>query len=149
MNILLWIIRHHLRITEPLEFTSAIHENFKSTMKNNVLLFLAILLFSGCFTLDDNLFNNTKLTEYKLDAYTGDVDFHLDPSYQIADSMVHIFKLNSQAPGESSSTSIFAIYIGNINTISTDTVIMYCHGNKDHMDFYWPRAKLLAKAGGK
>lgn len=28
-------------------------------------------------------------------------------------------------------------------------VIMYCHGNKDHMDFYWPRAQLLANAGGK
>jgi pimeloyl-ACP methyl ester carboxylesterase len=26
---------------------------------------------------------------------------------------------------------------------------MYCHGNKDHMDFYWPRAQLLANTNGK
>jgi ethanolamine ammonia-lyase small subunit len=25
---------------------------------------------------------------------------------------------------------------------------LYCHGNKDHMDFYWPRQKLYAHAGG-
>jgi fermentation-respiration switch protein FrsA (DUF1100 family) len=26
---------------------------------------------------------------------------------------------------------------------------MYCHGNKDQMDFYWPRAQLLANTNGK
>jgi pimeloyl-ACP methyl ester carboxylesterase len=28
-------------------------------------------------------------------------------------------------------------------------VILYCHGNKWHMDFYWQREKLLAHVGGK
>ncbi len=42
-----------------------------------------------------------------------------------------------------------AIYIGDWAKINTDTVILYCHGNKQHMDFYWPRAKLLANVGGK
>jgi pimeloyl-ACP methyl ester carboxylesterase len=41
-----------------------------------------------------------------------------------------------------------AIYVGDLASISTDTVILYCHGNKDHMDFYWPRQKLYAHAGG-
>lgn len=49
----------------------------------------------------------------------------------------------------SSGTQIYAIYIGDIGKIATDTVIMYCHGNKWNMDFYWQRAKLLANTGSK
>ena len=109
----------------------------------------AILLFSSCLTLDDNLFNNAKLDSYKLDGYSGEVDFILDNSYTIPDSLVSIFTLPSKASGESSATSIYAIYIGDISQIATDTVIMYCHGNKDHMDFYWQRAKLLANIKSK
>ncbi|HEY0031336.1 MAG TPA: alpha/beta hydrolase [Bacteroidia bacterium] len=108
-----------------------------------------VLLFSSCLTLDDNLFNNSKLESYKLDAYDGEVDFTLDNSYSISDSLVHLFQLPSQAAGESNPTTIYAIYIGDIAKIATDTVIMYCHGNKDHMDFYWQRAKLLANAKEK
>lgn len=112
--------------------------------------YVAILLsFSSCLRLDDNLYNKTKLTEYKLDNYTGEVDFTLDYNYHIPDSLVHVFTLQSQANDESSATNIYAVYIGNINTIATDTVIMYCHGNKDHMDFYWQRAKLLANIKSK
>lgn len=117
-------------------------------MKLSTILFCTAL-FSGCERLDDNLFNNTKLTEYKLDNYAGDVDFQLDYSYHIPDSLIHVFTLSSQAPDEASAAAIAAIYIGNINRINTDTVIMYCHGTRDHMDFYWQRAKLLANAGGK
>ena len=110
---------------------------------------LFVTLLTSCLTLDDNLFNNAKLDSYKLDGYTGEVDFILDNSYQIPDSLVSIFTLPSQASGESNATSIYAIYIGDISKIATDTVIMYCHGNKDHMDFYWQRAKLLANTKSK
>lgn len=113
------------------------------------LLFAVVITFSGCLSLDENLFNQQKLTEYKLDNYTGEVDFTLDYQYHIPDSLVHIFTLASQAPGESKATSIYAIYIGSLSRINTDTVIMYCHGNRDHMDFYWQRAKLLANTGSK
>jgi pimeloyl-ACP methyl ester carboxylesterase len=111
------------------------------------LKFQVLLLFfccSGCLNLDDNLYNFTKLEEYKLDDYQGEVDFQLDDTYKIPDSLVHLFTLSSIASGETIPTTIYAIYIGNINQIATDTVILYCHGNKDHMDFYWQRAKLLA-----
>lgn len=109
----------------------------------------SILFFSSCLTLDENLFNNSKLESYKLDGYTGEVDFILGSSYSIPDSLVHLFTLPSKASGESSATTIYAIYIGDIAQIATDTVIMYCHGNKDHMDFYWQRAKLLANTKTK
>lgn len=116
------------------------------------LFFLGVMLvLAGCLRLDDNLFNpnTTKITEYKLDNYTGETDFVLDASYKIPDSLIHLFQLVSQAAGESSATLIHAIYIGEIDRIGTDTVIMYCHGNAEHMDFYWPRAKLLANTQSK
>ncbi len=114
-----------------------------------IILFITIITLSSCLRLDDNLFNESKLSEYKLDNYTGEIDFRLDHSYSIPDSMVHLFTLPSQASDESSATTIYAVYIGNISEIATDTVIMYCHGNKDHMDFYWQRAKLLANTKNK
>ncbi len=90
-----------------------------------------------------------KCTQYLLDNYTGTQDFILDNSYKIPDSLIHIFTLQSREPSESNATQIYAIYIGDISKIATDTVIMYCHGNKWNMDFYWQRAKLLANTGNK
>lgn len=120
-------------------------------MKQVVVIIVILLGFTGCLRLDDNLFNpnTTKITEYKLDNYTGETDFVLDASFKIADSLIHLFELASQGPDEAVSTRIQAIYIGDINRIATDTVIMYCHGNAEHMDFYWPRAKLLANTQSK
>jgi pimeloyl-ACP methyl ester carboxylesterase len=111
--------------------------------KTSVYLFFLLILFGSCQRLDSNLFNSSKITEYKLDKYTGDVDFILDASYDIPNAFIHQFTLDSDG------NKIYAIYIGDISKIATDTVIMYCHGNKDHMDFYWQRAKLLAHVGGK
>jgi pimeloyl-ACP methyl ester carboxylesterase len=115
-----------------------------------ILIITIAFMFSSCLRLDDNLYNLTdKITEYKLDNYTGENDFVLDNSYQIPDSLVHLFTLSSKASSESVATTISAIYIGSLSKIKTDTVIMYCHGNKWHMDFYWQRAKLLAHVSGK
>ncbi|HWY37088.1 MAG TPA: alpha/beta hydrolase [Bacteroidia bacterium] len=115
-----------------------------------IILIVLAVGFSSCFRLDANLFNNDKkIKEYKLDNFTGDQDFILDASYHIQDSMIHLFTLNSKMAGESTSKKIYAIYLGDMNRIATDTVIMYCHGNKWHMDFYWQREKLLAHVGGK
>lgn len=116
-------------------------------MKKNLsiysLKFLLLILFSSCLRLDDNLYNLSKITEYKLDNYKGEVDFILDASYDIPSANIHKFTLDSDG------NKIYAIYIGDVSRIATDTVIMYCHGNRDHMDFYWQRAKLLAHVGGK
>lgn len=109
-----------------------------------------MLLFSSCMRLDNNFYNlSDKITEYKFDNYTGEQDFILDHSYYIHDSSLHLFDLYSKGPEDDAAVKIKALYIGNLNTINTDTVIMYCHGNKWHMDFYWQRAKLLAHTGGK
>lgn len=41
------------------------------------------------------------------------------------------------------------MYLGYITRIATDTVILYYHDNKDHLDFYYPPVQLLAWVGGK
>jgi pimeloyl-ACP methyl ester carboxylesterase len=120
-------------------------------MKKLLSIFFSLTLLSlaSCLKLDENLFNQEKLTEYKLENYSGDTDFKLDYSYTIPENKINLFTLNSQASGESAAIKIYAVYIGDISRIGSDTVIMYCHGNKDHMDFYWQRAKLLANTGTK
>ena len=113
-------------------------------MKKIFFAVLTVYIISSCARLDDNLFNaDGKITSYKLDKYQGEVDFILDPSYTIESDKINQFTLNSEG------NIIQAIYIGDISKIEKDTVIIYCHGNKDHMDFYWQRAKLLAHVGGK
>jgi hypothetical protein len=58
----------------------------------------------ACSRLDDNLFNpNTeKITAYTFDKYTGDVDFRLDASYKIPDSLIHLITLASKMEDEGS-----------------------------------------------
>jgi fermentation-respiration switch protein FrsA (DUF1100 family) len=111
---------------------------------------LLLVVLSSCLRLDSNLYNlEDKITEYKLDGNAGLQDFVLDASYAVQDSMKHLFTLDSKGSGDDKSYKIYALYIGEIEKIKTDTVILYCHGNKWHMDFYWQRAKLLAHTGGK
>lgn len=115
-----------------------------------LLLLVPVLFLAACLRLDSNLYNLTDaIDRYRLDDYAGEQDFILDGSYALADSMVTLFQFPSLIPGESSATMVEAIYIGDLDSIATDTVILYCHGNKWHMDFYWQRAKLLAHTGGK
>ncbi|MDP1727652.1 MAG: alpha/beta hydrolase [Bacteroidota bacterium] len=117
---------------------------------NYIVFFIFIFIQISCLRLDSNLYNlSEKITEYKYDNYTGLSDFRLDASYKIHDSMIHLFTLDSKGVKDTRSFKIYAIYLGDINRIETDTVIMYCHGNKWHMDFYWQRAKLLAHVGSK
>jgi pimeloyl-ACP methyl ester carboxylesterase len=123
-------------------------------MKPQFLLFaflLTILLGAGCVRLDSNLYNpDSSITEYKLaDADPDNWDFVPDPSLDIPDSLVHLFTLDSKAADETQATKIYAVYIGDIAQIATDTVILYAHGNAANMDVYWNRVQLLANLGGK
>jgi len=112
-----------------------------------ITCFAMILIFTNCFRLDDFLYNeDNTIKSYKLDNYKGDVDFKLAASYDISSTYISQFTLQSRFEGKTK--KIYAVYIGDKTKITTDTVILYCHGNKDHMDFYWPRAKLLANMNG-
>jgi len=94
------------------------------------------------------MFNrDNSITEYKLDDYSGRKTLDVGNDYHVEDSMIH--KLMIPMTFEDETIQIAAIYVGELSEIATDTVIMYCHGNADHMDFYWPRQKLYANLGGK
>ena len=112
----------------------------------SVLIFTFIVI-SGCDKrLDDFLFNNDdSISSYKLDNYDGEVSLDLSTDYIVPDNMINQFTYEIQSEGEN--LNISAIYTGNLSSIATDTVILYCHGNKDHMDFYWPRQKLYSHLG--
>jgi len=111
------------------------------------LAFMLLVSMSSCLRLDSNLYDNTKTSSYLMDAYTGQQEITLDSTYTLQNSMIHLLPLTSNDNG--SVATIYAEYLGDINRISTDTVIMYFHGTKDNMDYYWNRAKLLANTGGK
>jgi hypothetical protein len=97
--------------------------------------------------LDGFLFNNFKIDAYFLDAYTGEKPFELGTEFDIPQNLVNIFHFTIQDNGKE--LKVYAIDVGYLNRIEQDTVILYCHGNRDHMDFYWNRQKLLAHVGGK
>lgn len=106
------------------------------------------LLFSACLRLDSNMFNPVELEVYELQHYTeGDLWDVMTPATDIADSLIHLMTLESDDNGNKA--TIYAVYVGDMSQIATDTVILYCHGNSAHIDKYWNRVELLANAGGK
>jgi len=115
-------------------------------MKYIAILLLLLSLISCRKRLDSFLFNPSKLDTYQLDSYQGEITLDLAGQYSVPQSMIHFVEFPISDNGKT--IQIKGIYVGDTATISQDTVILYCHGNKDHMDFYWPRQKLYANSGG-
>lgn len=118
---------------------------------NRLFIYCTILVaISSCAKLDPLVFRGEEIDSYLLEAYEGKTDMENIPdSYNISDQYLNLFTLESKLDSESESTEIYALYIGDLATISSDTIIVYCHGQSKHMDAYWPRTKLLANIGGK
>jgi len=116
--------------------------------RQTIFWFIILLFTFSCLRLDDFLYNPNynPITEYKLDEYEGEVEFRLPDSMKIEKNMINLFQIESNNNGDKK--KLWAVYLGDMSRINTDTVILYCHGNKDHMDFYYPRAQLLAWSGG-
>jgi pimeloyl-ACP methyl ester carboxylesterase len=116
-------------------------------MKNTFLILILGLALLACRKrLDSFLFNPSQLVSYLLDDYNGELTLDLGGQYGVPDSLIHQMQWDVEL--EEGLSKMSAIYVGDLSKIATDTVILYCHGNKDHMDFYWPRQKLYANTGG-
>lgn len=108
-------------------------------------MFLLTVGWSGCLRLDDFFYDQERLDAYQLDTYTGEVDFTLPDDLDIPDSLIHLFPLTSSSGNQP--VTIQGLLVGSMTDFSQDTFLLYCHGNKQHLDFYWPRIKLLANLG--
>jgi alpha/beta superfamily hydrolase len=117
----------------------------------SLIVSFSFVLFYGCKknNLDAIAFPALKTNEYLFEEYNGDTELSLPASYSISSDKINEITLTSHSSENGEDYTIYAVYIGDLNTISNDTVIIYCHGQANNMDYYWSRAKLLAFTGGK
>jgi len=115
----------------------------------SVILAFSVVAFTSCLRLDELLHNNNinPISEYLLGDYQGETPYKLPDSMKIEPENIYLFQILSEFEGVAK--NIYALYLGDTSRISIDTVILYCHGNYDHLDFYYPCVQLLANAGGK
>jgi len=117
-------------------------------MKLIGLLCIALIFF-GCkkLTLDGLAFPAEQTDEYLFEEFTeGEIGIPSQYDLTAADRTLIEFNSKDQETGEE--FKLYGVYIGDMATISTDTVILYLHGQSQHMDYYWSRASLLANVGG-
>jgi len=115
------------------------------------IFFLALILsVVSCkkVNLDGLGFPSESLTQYEFDAY-ADPEIEIADSFKINSSNYHLITLNSFSEETGETYKIYGVYIGDTNSIATDSIILYMHGQARHNDFYWTRASLLANTGSK
>ena len=83
---------------------------------------------TGCFDLDSSLFNSTKLLSYTL------------PTTVIPESLRTQVVLSSQGK------KIYGYYVRS-NDVNGKFCVLYNHGNRDHLQYYWDRVALLYSMG--
>ena len=105
-----------------------------------------MVLMNSCADLKSSLFNPVQVEKYLYDEYQNG-EFKIHDKYDILAGEINEFSVTSDFEGDLA--EIYGAYIGDINTIDQDTVILYCHGNSTHMDIYHQRVKMLYHIGGK
>ena len=114
-----------------------------------IYLLLLFVNISACkkIELDQLAFPRTKVDSYILGDNDGEIE--IPSKYDIDESLVHLIPLTSIDEATGKEYTIYSVYIGDLNTITSDTVILYMHGQSENMDYYWGRAKLLANLQSK
>lgn len=116
-------------------------------MKSSVFI-VTIFLLTGCLDLGPLLFNpDSDITEYLWDENPRNYYFDEEGLYDILDGELNYFTLESDHLGEVE--TIHAVYLGDLASIASDTVIVFSHGNAANMDAYFPWVQMLYNAGGK
>ena len=112
-------------------------------------LFYLILILTACkkINLDGLAFPSEKLDSYAFENAEGEVIIH-DSLLATSDNY-SLMTFNSIDATTGQSYRIYGVYIGDTTTITTDTLLVYFHGQSKHMDHYFSRASLLANVGGK
>jgi alpha/beta superfamily hydrolase len=118
-------------------------------MKNILYIICLSVVIISCKknNLDALAFPLETTDTYLFENYEGEIE--IPEYYKIPEDKVHLFPLTSKDSETGETFKIYAVYIGDMTTIATDSVILYAHGQSKHMDNYWSRAKLLANIGSK
>ncbi|MCH2223335.1 MAG: alpha/beta hydrolase [Crocinitomicaceae bacterium] len=119
-------------------------------MKVLIVMIFASLMLYGCkkVVLDSFAFPSEKVDAYQFEEFEGG-EIVIPDSLKIEASNRTEVSMISKDAASGEEYTIYGVYIGDMATISTDTVILYLHGQSKHMDYYWTRATLLANVGGK
>jgi pimeloyl-ACP methyl ester carboxylesterase len=115
---------------------------------------IVAVFLAGCFTLDPFLFSGKPLSGYAFDAYTGkqecadvlDTVKALEAAGNapvVTDSCIREYRLKS---GNGEIAVVLLSKKPPPFTVS-DTVIVYFRGTGPHIDFYWPRTRMLYATG--
>ena len=112
-------------------------------------LFYLIFILTACkkINLDGLAFPSEKLDSYAFENAEGEVIIH-DSLLATSDNY-SLMTFNSIDANTGQSYRIYGVFIGDTTTITTDTLLVYFHGQSKHMDHYFSRASLLANVGGK
>lgn len=98
--------------------------------------------------LDFLAFPSKKTTAYQFEEYDAG-DQNIPEKYKLSEADRTLVEMISTNKLTGEKHTIYGVYIGDMLKISTDTILMYCHGQALHMDLYYPRATLLAHVSGK
>ncbi|MFD1552004.1 hypothetical protein DNU06_01110 [Putridiphycobacter roseus] len=113
-------------------------------LKKNLPI-LILLFFASCkkLTVDQLAFPSSTTEKYELENYDAG-EQSVPAAYDIPVSNRTILTFTSIDKSTGETYKIYGLYIGNINTIAQDTILLYCHGQSLNMDIYYPRTRLLA-----
>jgi len=118
-------------------------------MKKIGFLIAVSVLFLACkkVKLDGLAFPAVKLDSYEFGDYEG-YELKIPDSMDNANITEFLVSMESVDAETGETYTIYGFYMGDTATISSDTVIYYCHGQSLHNDVYWTRMNLLAHLGG-
>jgi len=108
---------------------------------------LVVLIACKKVKLDGLAFPAVQLDSYEFGDYEGN-ELDIPDSMHNANITESLVTMESIDQETGESYTIYGFYMGDTATISTDTVIFYCHGQSLHNDVYWTRQNLLAHLDG-
>lgn len=120
-------------------------------MKSIIGIVVLATIFFSCqkLKLDSLAFPAQKLDAYEFENYDDEQEIDIPDSLVATAPNYQLVTMPSYDAVNDVTHTIYGVYIGDMSTISSDTIILYLHGQSKHMDAYWDRTSLLANLGGK
>ncbi len=112
----------------------------KRSLHAAVALCACVALLAGCLDLDAFLFGGEELSSYEFDSYAGEreCESYIALAGPVDMDRVHILTIASGGQ------TVYAVLLHDDTVCSSlDTLILYFHGKGPHIDYYWPRTRML------